>query len=66
MELSPLVNNIMKFDVIDIKGKKVGDLTVDKEVFGVSSNEAVIVDEGGAPLIRGLPATDGPLYCVMS
>ena len=42
MALSPLVNNIMKFDVIDIKGKKVGDLTVDKEVFGVRPNEAAV------------------------
>ena len=42
MALSPLVNNIMKFDVIDIKGKKVGDLTVDKEVFGVRPNEGVV------------------------
>ena len=42
MELLPLVNNIMKFDVVDIKGKKVGDLTVDKGVFGIDPNEAVV------------------------
>ena len=32
----------MKFDVLDIKGKKVGDLTVDKGVFGINPNEAVV------------------------
>jgi len=32
----------MKFDVLDIKGKKVGDLTVDKGVFGIDPNEAVV------------------------
>jgi len=32
----------MKFDVLDIKGKKVGDLTVDKDVFGIDPNEAVV------------------------
>jgi len=42
MGLLPLVNNIMKFDVVDIKGKKVGDLTVDKGVFGIDPNEAVV------------------------
>ena len=42
MGLLPLVNNIMKFDVVDIKGKKVGDLTVDKDVFGINPNEAVV------------------------
>ena len=42
MGLLPLVNNIMKFDVVDIKGKKVGDLTVDKDVFGISPNEAAV------------------------
>ena len=42
MALSPLVNNIMKFDVINIKGEKVSDLSVDKEVFGVRPNEAAV------------------------
>tara|TARA_B100001758_G_scaffold170045_1_gene147120 strand:- start:4066 stop:4725 length:660 start_codon:yes stop_codon:yes gene_type:complete len=42
MGLLPLVNNIMKIDVVDIKGKKVGDLTVDKDVFGINPNEAVV------------------------
>ena len=42
MGLLPLVNNIMKFDVVDIKGKKVGDLTVDKDVFGINPNEAAV------------------------
>ena len=32
----------MKIDVVDIKGKKVGDLTVDKDVFGINPNEAVV------------------------
>ena len=32
----------MKFDVLDIKGKKVGDLTIDKDVFGIDPNEAVV------------------------
>ena len=42
MGLLLLVNNIMKIDVVDIKGKKVGDLTVDKDVFGINPNEAVV------------------------
>jgi len=42
MGLLPLVNNIMKFNVVDIKGKKVGDLTVDKGVFGINPNEEFI------------------------
>jgi len=32
----------MKFDVIDIKGKKVSDVTVDESVFGINPNEAAI------------------------
>jgi len=32
----------MKFDVIDIKGKKVSDITADENVFGISPNKAAI------------------------
>ena len=32
----------MKFDVIDIKGKKISDITADENVFGISPNKAAI------------------------